>query len=145
MNLTYEDTKVNPLRIDYEGKGAQRLHYMTPLRIEHEGESITLPIYHDTYAPPFSHYAFNAILDECVHVYEYGYPEAWNDAVLGSDDEGEAIELFEAMESNYKALESIFDPYFQVILFRKRISELLIQGEAWEEIVKIIDEGDEEE
>lgn len=142
MNLTYEDTKINPL--DYDGKSAQRLHYMTPLRIEHEGESIALPIYHDTYSPPLVSHAFNAILDECVHVYEYGYPEAWNDAVLGSDDEGEAIELFEAMESNYKALESIFDPYFQVILFRERISELLLQGESWEKIVKCIEKDEEE-
>lgn len=144
MNLVYEDTKVNPLRIDYEGKGAQRCHYMTPLRIEHEGESIALPIYHDTYEPPLTSHAFNAILDECVHVYEYGYPEAWNNAVLGSDDEGEAIELFEAMEANYNALESIFDPYFQVILFRERISELLIQGEPWEKIVKCIEKDEKE-
>jgi len=144
MNLVYEDTKVNPLRIDYEGKGAQRCHYMTPLRIEHEGESITLPIYHDTYAPPLASHSFTAILNECAHVYEYGYAEAWNDAVLGSDDEGEAIELFEAMEANYKALESIFDPYFQVILFRKRISELLLQGEPWEKIVKCIEKDEEE-
>ena len=144
MNLVYEDTKVNPLRIDYKGKGAQRCHYMTPLRIEHEGESITLPIYHDTYEPPLVSHAFNAILDECAHVYEYGYPEAWNDAVLGSDDEGEAIELFEAMKVNYKALESLFDPYFQVILFRERISELLIQGEPWEKIVKCIEKDEKE-
>lgn len=142
MNLVYEDTKINPL--DYDGKGAQRLHYMTPLRIEHEGESITLPIYHDTYAPPLASHAFTAILNECAHVYEYGYAEAWNDAVLGSDDEDEAIELFEAMKVNYKALESLFDPYFQVILFRKRISELLLQGEPWEKIVKCIEKDEEE-
>ena len=144
MNLTYEDTKVNPLRIDYDGKGAQRCHYMTPLRIEHEGESLILPIYHDTYEPPLASHAFNAILDECAHVYEYCDAEAWNNAVLNSDDEDEAIELFEAMRANYKALESIFDPYFQVILFRERISDLLLQGEAWEEIVKVIEEDDEE-
>ena len=34
---------------------------------------------------------------------------------------------------------------FDGVLFRERISELLLQGEAWEEIVKIIDADEEKE